>query len=340
MSGFGDQYRSALETYLRQGDEMALSTAYELGRRAMVEGLGILDMAELHQEAVESIILPAPQDDRHRFASAAGSFFHEILSSFEMTFRGYRGANEQLQRLNEALVRQNEAVQLANRELESFSYSVSHDLRAPLRTIDGFSQILIEDYATGLDEQGRQYLSHVRVAAQRMAQLIDDLLGLARVTRAEIRRANVDLSALARRTVETLRAASPGRTVHFECSDGVRAQCDARLVAVLLENLLGNAWKFTSKRDDARVEFGKIEHQGRPAYFVRDNGAGFDMNYAGKLFGAFQRLHSEGEFEGTGIGLATVQRVVLRHSGRIWAEGAVGAGATFYFTLGENDRDQ
>src|SRR5689334_7722928 len=129
MSGFGDQYRSALETYLRQGDEMALSTAYELGRRAMVEGLGILDMAELHQEAVESIILPAPQDDRHRFASAAGSFFHEILSSFEMTFRGYRGANEQLQRLNEALVRQNEAVQLANRGLESFSYSVSHDLR-------------------------------------------------------------------------------------------------------------------------------------------------------------------------------------------------------------------
>jgi len=334
---FSSEYLEALEAYLRTGDEAALSDAYEIGRRAMIEGLGILDMATLHQRAVEGVVLPAAAVDRSRLASAVGQFFNEALSAFEMAFRGYRSANEELRRLNETLARKKEALELVNRELESFSYSVSHDLRAPLRSIDGFSAALLEDSADTLDEHGKDYLRRVRDATERMGELIDDLLELARVTRSELVKVDLDLSALAQRVADRMHASAPARTVHFHCQDGVRGRGDAHLVTILLENLLGNAWKFTSKLTDAEVEFGRINHSSRPAYFVRDNGAGFDMAYAGKLFGAFQRLHSGAEFEGTGIGLATVQRIVQRHNGRVWAEGQVGAGATFYFTLGEEE---
>ena len=225
-------------------------------------------------------------------------------------------------------------VERKNQELESFSYSVSHDLRAPLRAIDGYSQILLEDFADALDDDGKKYLRYVREATQHMAQLIDDLLSLARVTRTEIHRVDVDLTALARRISERLRAASPERDGHFIIKDGMRGNADSRLLAVLLENLLGNAWKFTSKRKEAEITFGCEERDGKPTYFVKDNGAGFDMAYTAKLFGAFQRLHATSEFEGTGIGLATVQRVLHRHDGDVWAEGKVDGGATFYFTLG------
>jgi light-regulated signal transduction histidine kinase (bacteriophytochrome) len=339
-NAFGREYASALERYLQQGDEVTLSVAYELGRRAVSEGLGVLDMAVLHEDAVESLTPLSSPSDEPRIAAAAGGFFRELLSPFEMSFRGYRGANEQLQRLNETLLRQKEAVELANRELESFSYSVSHDLRAPLRSIDGFSLALLEDYGDKLDEQGKKYLGHVRDAAQRMAQLIDDLLGLARVTRSEMIYANVDMTALVRRIAGRLQATMPERDVHFDIQEGVSGHGDARLLTVVLENLLGNAWKFTSKRESGKIEFALAENRGKPTYFVRDNGAGFDMAYADKLFGAFQRLHSESDFEGTGIGLATVQRVIHRHGGRVWAEGSVGVGATFYFTLGEGGGDR
>ena len=224
-------------------------------------------------------------------------------------------------------------LEAANRELEAFSYSVSHDLRAPLRSIDGFSQALLEDYADRLDEQGRDYLGRVRAASQRMAELIDDLLHLARVTRAELRPETVDLSALAEAIADQLRHSDPGRRVELAIPPGIRAEGDARLLRIVLENLLGNAWKFTARRDRARIELGITESDGQRAYFVRDNGVGFDMAYAGKLFGAFQRLHGAREFEGTGIGLATVQRIVHRHGGRVWAEAAVDRGATFSFTL-------
>lgn len=227
----------------------------------------------------------------------------------------------------------NQKLEGANKELEAFSYSVSHDLRAPLRTIDGFSRILLEDYAANLDGEARDYLGRVRVASVHMGHLIDDLLNLSRVTRSPLRRGQVDMSALVDGIVKDLRAAQPGREVEFSIEEGVAAWGDTRLLLVALENLLGNAWKFTSKTPDARIEFG-VEKKPGGAYYVRDNGAGFDANYAGKLFGAFQRLHSAGEFEGTGIGLATVQRIIHRHGGRVWAEGEVGRGATFYFTLG------
>ncbi len=224
-----------------------------------------------------------------------------------------------------------------NRELEAFSYSVSHDLRAPLRSIDGFSQILVEDYADEIDEEGRDYLGRVRSASQRMGMLIDDILGLSRVTRGSMERKRLDLGALAEEVAEELREARPERKVEFSARKGLEVWGDPTLLRVALVNLIGNAWKFTAKNPEARVEFGLSEglsHRGRvPVYYVRDNGAGFDQAYAGKLFGAFQRLHGADEFEGTGIGLATVQRVVHRHGGRIWAEGEVGRSATFYFTL-------
>ncbi len=227
------------------------------------------------------------------------------------------------------------AAEDANRELESFSYSVAHDLRTPLRAIDGFSQALAEDYGDRLEAEGRRYLSRVREAAQRMAELIDDLLTLSRVTRSELRRRRVDLSALAHSVLATLQRLDPERRVEVVIAPGLVADADPHLAAIALDNLLGNAWKFTAKRSDARIEFGQTICDGVAAYYVRDNGAGFDMAYRDKLFGVFQRLHPETEFPGTGIGLATVARIAQRHRGRIWAEGTPGAGATFYFTLTE-----
>ncbi len=221
-----------------------------------------------------------------------------------------------------------------NRELEAFSYSVSHDLRAPLRSIEGFSQILLEDYADKLGEEGEDYVGRVRVASRRMALLIDDLLDLSRVSRRPLRREPVDLSARTREIAAELGKSQPERDVEFVIADGLIANGDARLLRLALENLLGNSWKFTSREERARIEFGSTALEGRErVYFVRDNGVGFDETYADKLFGAFQRLHAAEEFEGTGIGLATVQRVVHRHGGRIWAKGEVGQGATFFFTL-------
>src|SRR5215213_9537886 len=232
----------------------------------------------------------------------------------------------------------NRELEGANRELEAFSYSVSHDLRAPLRTIDGFSRILLEDYADRLDEEGLDYLGRVRAASRHMATLIDDLLDLSRVGRRPLRREPVDLTRLAAGIIEELRRAQPEREVEFVAGEKIIAWGDVSLLKVALENLLGNAWKFTANETEARIEFG-ADRRPRPGflapvYYVRDNGAGFDQAYADKLFGAFQRLHGQDEFEGTGIGLATVARIVHRHGGRVWAEGSVGEGATFYFTLG------
>jgi light-regulated signal transduction histidine kinase (bacteriophytochrome) len=220
-----------------------------------------------------------------------------------------------------------------NEELESFSYSVAHDLRAPLRSIDGFGLALLEDYADKLDDDGKQYLAYVRESAQQMSQLIDDMLALSQVTRSEFERAPVDLTRIARSVGAELARANQTRRVEFIVDDGLVAEGDARLMTIAFENLLGNAWKYSGQRDRARIEVGALAGELR-TFFVRDNGAGFDMAYANKLFGMFQRLHAKSEFEGTGIGLATVQRVIRRHGGKIWADAVVGQGATFFFTLG------
>jgi len=236
-------------------------------------------------------------------------------------------------RAEEELLKANTELTAVNDELEAFSYSVSHDLRAPLRSIDGFSQVLLEDYPDKLDEQGQHYLNRVRAASQNMGQLIDDLLNLSRLTRGDLNYEAVNLTTLAQTIAENLEETQPERQVEFVIHQGLVANGDARLLRALLENLFGNAWKFTSKHPSARIEFGVSQHGDKPAYFVRDDGTGFDMTYADKLFGAFQRLHAPSEFPGTGIGLATVKRIVHRHGGSIWAEGAVEQGATFYFSL-------
>lgn len=231
------------------------------------------------------------------------------------------------------LADQRAQLEAANKELEAFSYSVSHDLRAPLRSINGFSTSLLQEHAAQLDEDGRHCLERILHSAQHMSQLIDDLLHLSRVTRADLRPEMVDLGELANSIAAELREREPGRQVEFIVPESVPASGDKQLLRIALENLLNNAWKFTGKKDSARIEFGVREHDGRPAYFVRDNGAGFNMAYADKLFGAFQRMHRMEDFPGTGIGLATVQRIIRRHRGRIWAESAVEQGTTFYFTL-------
>jgi PAS domain S-box-containing protein len=245
-----------------------------------------------------------------------------------------RKTEEQIRELNQDLEQRASQLEAANRELEAFSYSVSHDLRAPLRTIDGFSLALLEDFGEQLPDEGRNYLMRIRTAAQRMAQLIDDLLNLSRLSRAPLNPEPTNLSKIAQLVLQNLQRESPDRVVNVVIEPNLVAQCDPRLIKVVFENLLSNAWKFTSKQEMAQIEFGRLDDpQNGQVYFVRDNGAGFDMAYVNKLFGAFQRLHTNSEFPGIGIGLAIVQRIINRHGGRIWAEGVVNGGATFYFTI-------
>jgi PAS domain S-box-containing protein len=243
-------------------------------------------------------------------------------------------AEEKIRQLNTDLEQRASQLEATNRELEAFSYSVSHDLRAPLRTIDGFSLAVLEDYGDQLPDEGRSYLMRIRTAAQRMALLIDDLLNLSRLTRAPLNPEPTNLSKIAQHILQDLQRTEPGRIVDVSIAPSITADCDPRLMKVVLENLLNNSWKFTSKQELAHIEFGvKEESQDGRIYYISDNGAGFDMAYVNKLFGAFQRLHTNTEFPGIGIGLAIVQRIINRHGGRVWAEGTVDRGATFFFTL-------
>ena len=248
-----------------------------------------------------------------------------------------RTAHERrIERLNRELHLRTVEVEATNRELEAFSYSVSHDLRAPLRSITSFSQALLEDHDASLDERGRDYLERVVRAGRKMAELIEDIMLLSRITRAEMQRIEVDLSETATEIAGELQQSDPTREVDFGIQPGLHARGDPKLLRIAIANLLGNAWKFTGRIANPRVELGTLPGEnGSRVFYVRDNGAGFDMRHAERLFGPFQRLHSESEFPGTGVGLATVQRVVRRHGGRIWAESQVSRGATFFFTVGD-----
>lgn len=250
----------------------------------------------------------------------------DLSRHFDAMTRALRESFAQVELSNRELV-------ALNRELEAFSHSVSHDLRAPLRSMDGFSLALIEDYAEQLDDEGRDHLQRIRAASQRMGRLIDDLLSLSRVTRAELNLRAVDLSAMAREIADSLSLQQPSRRVNWHIADGIFVRADRALLQVAVQNLLENAWKFTSKTDEAQVRVDAERKGDEQICLIADNGAGFDMAYVDRLFGAFQRLHHESDFPGTGIGLATVQRIVRRHGGQIWVQAAPGQGATFYFNL-------
>jgi len=254
-----------------------------------------------------------------------------LLALEDITAR--RLAEENVKKLNTDLQQNLDELASANKELEAFSYSVSHDLRNPLNRILGFSDVLLEGYSDKLDDEGKDHLNRIIKNATRMNRILDDLLHLSRISRHGVQRQDVDLSKLAASVVAELREAQPDRGATVDIQEGIAAFADAKLIEVALSNLLGNAWKFTSKTKNARIQFGTFEQEGKIVYYVKDNGAGFDQSFSEKLFLPFHRLHSEEEFEGTGIGLATVQRIIHRHGGKVWAEGEPGKGAMFYFTL-------
>ena len=267
--------------------------------------------------------------------SASGEMLGTASIGEDITER--KRAEDEVLRLNADLerrvIKRTAALEAANNELEAFDYSISHDLKAPIRHIDGFSTMLIEEYGDRLDERGRSCLQRIQGAAHRMEQLVDDLLSLSLVSRGEMNRKDVDLSALAQQVCAGLRQVEPGRDVDCVVASGLAAHADAGLMRIVLENLIGNAQKFSAERNGAKIEFGSVTAESGPVYFVRDNGVGFDAAYADKLFAPFQRLHAQNEFTGTGIGLATVRRIIARHGGKVWAEGVVNQGATIHFTL-------
>ena len=308
-------------------------------RVVLVTGLGLVAMALLTVATAwffrRDVLGPIARLELATREVAAGNWSFEldvgsedelgdVARHFDAMTRALRDSFNQLQVSNRDLV-------VLNKELESFSYSVSHDLRGPLRSMDGFSLALLEDYGDQLDEEARDSLQRIRAASQRMGRLIDELLGLARVTRAELRLQEVDLSAMAEEILSTSAKAEPERHVRWEIDSAMRVRGDRELIAIALQNLLANAWKFTSKVAQAVIRVGMRVEDGEHVYFVSDNGAGFDMAYASRLFGAFQRLHHERDFPGTGVGLATVQRVMHRHGWSLGATSALGQGATFYF---------
>jgi PAS domain S-box-containing protein len=301
-------------------------------RQAMLAGETAHTDDEVHWRADGTSF---PVEYWSRPIARGGQTVGTVVSFVDVTQRKHTEAElaQHRERLEELVRARTAEIETVNRELEAFSYSVSHDLRAPLRAIDGFAQALAEDFAAHFDDvTARDYLNRIRNGAQRMSALIDDMLQLSRISRAELRPVAVDLSAMAHEIVSHLAAAEPGRTVDVEIAPALTARGDARLLQIALTNLLDNAWKYTGKTPQARIEFGRQRRDDVEVFYVRDNGAGFDMRYADKLFGAFQRLHGA-EFPGTGVGLATVQRIIHRHGGRVWAESEVGKGATFFFTL-------
>jgi len=317
-------------------------------RVVLITGLGLLVMAALTAATAwffrRDVLGPIARLELATREVAAGNWSFELgarssdelgdmARHFDAMTRALRDSFSRLQVSNRDLV-------VLNKELESFSYSVSHDLRSPLRSMDGFSLALLEDYGDRLDDEARDSLQRIRAASQRMGRLIDELLGLARVTRAELRIQDIDLSAMAEEIASTLAKAEPERQVRWEIEKGIHVQGDHELIAIALQNLLANAWKFTSKVKEAVIRVGTRDEGGEKVCFISDNGAGFDMAYASRLFGAFQRLHHESDFPGTGVGLATVQRVMHRHGWSLGAQASPGHGATFYFRPREQDDER
>lgn len=334
----------AVEQYFGYKPAQLFGQAVEILVPKAVHARHIEHRASYHREPRQRMMgfgqdLSAVRADGSEFPVSIGLGFTSsangnLVIAVVQDLTALRERDRSIETLSERMARAAELREI-NKELETFSYSVSHDLRSPLRVVDGFSQVLEEDYATQLDEYGRSCVGRIRNAAQRMGQLIDDLLNLSRISRSELVIGDVDLTALTHSIVAVLREANPDRDIEVTVANGLKASGDPGLLRIALENLIGNAFKFSAGHAAARIEVGRMVNGHGDEFYVRDNGAGFDMNYADKLFGAFQRMHNARDFPGTGIGLATVQRVVNRHGGHIRAEAEIGNGATFYFTFSD-----
>ncbi|HEX7406693.1 MAG TPA: PAS domain S-box protein [Candidatus Binatia bacterium] len=323
-------------SYQENGDRIVQCNVRDISERKRVEEQLVVQSTAL-ASAANAMVITATERKKSEEARRRGDQRFRALIDKSLDLIAILDRDGTYRYLNPA----HEAVSgFRPDELGAFSYSVSHDLQAPLRHVNGFSKLLLGGYADKLDERGKHYLDRVCSATERMGQLINDLLSLSQVVRGDMQWQPVNLSALAQTIAEELQKTQPDRQVEFVIATDLVTRGDAGLLRVVLDNLLGNAWKYTSKHPRARIEFGFMQVNGQPAYFMRDDGAGFDMAYAGKLFGAFQRLHRSNEFEGSGIGLATVRRIIHRHGGRIWAEGAVEQGATFYFTLAPSSSNE
>jgi PAS domain S-box-containing protein len=347
MRGLDGKYLLVNREYERlfnvRREEIVGLTDHDLFPRDIADDFRANDLMAISQGSPVRMEESTPGEDGERtyitvkfpLKNGAGHAYAICGISTDITER--KRAEEEVRRLNEELeerVRHRTAeLEASTRELDAFAYSVSHDLRAPLRSLAGFSEVLLEDYSDRLDETGQGYLNRIEANAARMARMIDDLLDLSRATRVELRRERVDVSAVARDVLDELRDSDPDRHVQATVADELVASGDPHLIRLVLHNLLGNAWKFTSRRAPAVIRVDSIVRHHTPVFTVSDNGAGFDMRYNAKLFDPFQRLHSTNDFEGTGIGLAIVHRIVTRHGGRIWAESEPGQGATFFFTL-------
>jgi PAS domain S-box-containing protein len=345
MRGLDGRYRFVNRAYERLFDlrreEIVGLTDHDLFPTDVADDFRANDLAAIEKGRPMRLEEIAPgEDGTHTYITVKFPLIGEdgrpyAICGISTDITERKRAEEEVRRLNEELeerVRQRTAeLEASTRELDAFAYSVSHDLRAPLRSLAGFSEVLLEDYADALDDVGRGYLHRIEANAARMARMIDDLLDLSRATRVELRRQQVDVTAVAHDVIAELRDADPLREVQVSVADGLTAGGDPHLIRLVLRNLLGNAWKFTAKQDPAVIQMAALGDG--DVFVIRDNGAGFDMRYAAKLFDPFQRLHSTTDFEGTGIGLAIVHRIVQRHGGRIWAEGEVGRGAAFFFTL-------
>lgn len=327
-------YAASLRAYLHDPDESALAAAYELGRAALDNGAGVTSVVATHAKALGPIL---GADPTAALSMRSISFLVECLAPLEMAHRGFMEANKALQSLNEDLeqrvLERTRQLEQANEELGAFAYSVSHDLRAPVRSIHGFSQIILEDCAPLLDDVGRSALERIQFSANRMEQLIDGILNLAQTSREQLSIGTVNLSVMANEIVAELREQQPDRHIDVRIADNLVAEADPDLVRIALTNLLSNAFKFTAGQPTPRIDFASEIQGDEVVYYTRDNGVGFDMAYIENVFRPFERLHSQEDFPGTGIGLATVHRAIRRHGGRIWAEASVDHGASFFFTL-------
>jgi light-regulated signal transduction histidine kinase (bacteriophytochrome) len=327
---------AALAEFGRVPDESALSRAYDLGRQAMNDGLGLAEIGRVFREAAQAV---EPSGDAKR-TSQSLTFLFELLAPYEMVLRGYREANDQLRALTSRLQAQNlelaqttAAAQAANQELEAFAYSISHDLRAPVRHIQGFAELLLEQSRSALSATSLHHLTVIDQSAKRMAHMIEAMLGLSRIDRHDLTRTKVDMSRIVADVIRDLEPDLQNRVIEWHIDALPKIRCDGELIRLVFANLISNAVKYTRGRTPAVIEVGCAIAEREAVFSVRDNGAGFDSRYAHKLFGVFQRLHSADEFEGTGVGLATVSRIVRKHGGSTWAKGEAGVGATFYFTL-------